>query len=220
MATDSEINQLKQEIDANLSFKKDALIHRDKWGEITFDAARRDFDRIFDILNHLKVLPLEYLTDTVVRSIAGELGQIKQVFEQIDKFGIQDQNPANTRNSLVSNVHSRADSIYTIASPWIPFLAYQRGDVAKNIEQLTSAVASAKTITDTAQAEIANKRKEIDNIITKAREASASAGAAVFTRDFQIESEQNAERAKTWLTATWRLALVTVIAAASHVGIY
>ncbi len=42
----------------------------------------------------------------------------------------------------------------------------------------------------------------MDDIIAKAREASAQAGAAVFSKDFDKEATKLAEKAEKWLTAT------------------
>ncbi len=46
----------------------------------------------------------------------------------------------------------------------------------------------------------------MDDIIAKAREASAQAGAAVFSKDFDKEATKLAEKAEKWLTATALLA--------------
>ena len=52
-----------------------------------------------------------------------------------------------------------------------------------------------------AKVEIEKKEKEIGGIVTKAREASAGAGAAVFTQDFNEESKELGKRAGKWLWA-------------------
>lgn len=213
MATDQEVDRLRKAIDAIFSFEKESLIRRTKWGEINFESAQRDVDRIFDVLNHLKILPLEYLPDTAVTEIVNPLTEVKTVFDQIDKFNIQVANPSDTRNTIVRNVHSYADNLYRQASPWVPFLAYQKGDVSKNIGQLTDSVNQAKLIIDGAKGDIAAKSKEIDGIIVKARESSAAAGAAVFTQDFDKESKNLVDRAKVWLRATWIIAVLTFVVA-------
>ncbi|HLA68392.1 MAG TPA: hypothetical protein VJN65_01720, partial [Bacteroidota bacterium] len=210
MARDPEVQRLRKEIEALLAFNKESLTSRTKWGEISFEAAQRDYERIFSVLTYLKVLPLEYLTDTVVGSITNEITSVRSLFDQVDKFNIQVPDPSGTRNNLVTQIHNRADGLYNVASPWVPFLAYQKGDVAENINKLTKAVNDAKAILDGAGADITAKKKDIDGIIAKAREASGKAGAAVFTEDFQKESEANSNRAKRWLHATWIIALVTI----------
>ena len=80
--------------------------------------------------------------------------------------------------------------LYTTIAQWIPFLAYQKGDVAENIQKLTTSVNQANTLVSNAKGEMEAKAREISEIITKAREASAAAGAAVFTKDFKTKPRQ------------------------------
>ena len=213
MAADAQIQQLKNEIRAVLVHDRESLIRRPKWGEISFEPAKRDIDRVFDLLQYLDVLPLEYIPDGIISQIINAILSTKTQIERIDKFNIQESNPGAVKNDLVAQIHTQADGLYTCASIWVPFLAYQKGDVATNISQLTRAVEEAGKIIDDAKAQIELKNREVDIIVTKAREASGKAGAGVFTEDFQRESIANLGRARVWLRSTWILALVTLIAA-------
>lgn len=210
MATKEATESLRTSIGAVLAFRERSLENRASWGSITFEKAADDFKRIFEILAHLSVLPLEYLTDSAISQIQSSVNSTGEVLSRIDKFNIEQQTPTGVRDGLVQELHGQADQLYHHASPWVPFLAYQKGDVAKNIESLTSSVANAKTIVDEAKTVIAARQGEIETIITQAREASAAAGAAVFTHDFKNEAKDLAERASKWLKLTAFLAVVTL----------
>lgn len=210
MATQQAAEALRVEIGKALAFREKKLESRLEWGSITFEKAAPDFKRIFELLAHLSVLPLEYLTDSALAQIQSEATQVAELYGRVDKFNIEQQTPTQTRDSLVSEVHSRADQLYTIASPWIPFLAYQKGDVAKNIEALTTSVGQAQTLIDGAKTTIAARQSEIEGIITQAREASAAAGAAVFTHEFKGEAKSLDEQAQKWLYGTAAGALFTL----------
>lgn len=202
MATQQAAEALRAEIGKALAFREKKLESRLEWGSITFEKASPDFRRVFELLSHLSVLPLEYLTDTAVSQIQSEATQVAEVFGRVDKFNIEQSSPTQTRDNLVNEVHGRADQLYTIASPWIPFLAYQKGDVAKNIEALTTSVGEAQTLIDGAKTTIKARQEEIEGIITQAREASAAAGAAVFTQDFRNEAASLDDEARKWLIGT------------------
>lgn len=133
------------------------------------------------------------------------------MLELVDHFDIEQENPTKVRDNLLSQIHERADQIYTIASPWISFLAYQQGDVARNIDLLTESVANAQMLVRGAKEAIEARHGEIEEIIIQAREASAAAGAAVFTQDFRKEAETLENRGVRWLIATAALAGVTLI---------
>lgn len=202
MATQKSAEGLRTEIGKALAFRERKLESRSEWGSITFEKAAPDLKRVFELLAHLSVLPLEYLTDSAVSQIQSEATQVAELFGRVDKFNIEESTPTQTRDNLVGEIHTRADQMYTIASPWIPFLAYQKGDVAKNIEALTTSVSQAQTLIENAKSTIEARQSEIEGIITQAREASAAAGAAVFTQDFKNEATSLDTQAQNWLYGT------------------
>jgi hypothetical protein len=211
VATQQAAQALKDQIGKTLNFRDKSLETRSEWGSITFEKASGDLKRIFEILAHLSVLPLDYLTDSAISQIQTETTQVFELFGRIDAFNIEQQTPTQTRDNLVNEIHSRADQLYTVASPWIPFLAYQKGDVAKNIESLTSSVGQAQKLIEDANEVIKTRKSEIETIITQAREASAAAGAAVFTQDFKNEATALETQATNWLKITAGLATLTLL---------
>lgn len=205
-----DVDPLTKQLAAITAFDMERLIRREKWGEINFDGARHDLDRIFKIATTLSVLPLDQLADDTRESIRASCEAAGTTFGAIDGFTIQTGNPPQERDNLVTQVKQRADHLFKTASQWIPFLAYQKGDVAANIQSLTDSVTAAKQIVDDARGEIEQRHNEIETIIIKAREASAAAGAAVFTRDFLSHADELRTNAKSWLRITAGMAIATV----------
>jgi len=199
MADQTTIDRLKSQNERILKHDKTALITRPKWGEITFDDVRSDFERIYWLSSQIPTYPIEVLPDQVVNQFISQIEAVANHLDQIDKFNIQSGNPAGTRNSLASQLHSHTDNLYVHCAPWIPFLAHQKGDVARNIENLTKSVRDADQIVAEAKTSIATRTKEIETIIQTAREASAGAGAAVFTQDFEQAATAQDQSAETWL---------------------
>lgn len=202
--------QLLQSIKQVLEYQAKDLVRRPAWGTITFDNAEHDLKRIFNILKYLIILPIEYLTDQATIQIKQQVDSTRPLLEKIDKFTIEQQNALQIRDTLVQQIHQASDNLYTAAASWIPFLAYQKGDVSENINRLSSSVAEANEIANKTKTDCLKKMEEIGNIITKAREASASAGAGVFTSDFRSEAEKLLKKARPWLIATMGLAIATL----------
>lgn len=213
MASKQQIEPLTKAIAECLAYDKDDLTSRPDWGSIRFDGAQHDLTRIFSIAKHLGLLPIDQLTDAAANDVKTKLDQVNAQLKAIDSFKIEQQNPGPARDSIVNQIHAVADQFYASASQWVPFLAYQKGDVAKNIEQLTAAVNEGKRIADSARKDIETKSREIENIITQAREASASAGAAVFTSAFLNEATEQNTSAKRWLVTAACFAVITLVAA-------
>lgn len=114
---------------------------------------------------------------------------------------------------MVNQIKSQADQFFTAAHLYIPYLAYQKGDVQRNINELTRSVEEAGQLVDGTKKDIEQRRGEIGDIIVAAREAAASVGVAHFTADFNAEAETQDLSAEKWLKTTAWLAAATILAA-------
>lgn len=210
MAAQGAVTEANELIEAALAFVSKKMVTRPEWGSVTFDEASADFERIFGVVQPLKVLPLENLTDTAIAEISRQLVNTNGTLTSIDAFRIEQGNATEVRDGLVREVHARADELYASTAPWIPFLAYSRGDVEANIKALTKSVTDARDLVEKAKSDISGRTDEIDTIVTAAREASAAAGAAVFTKDFDKEAGELKTDARGWLRVTAILAIGTL----------
>ncbi|HOV19378.1 MAG TPA: hypothetical protein PLK10_08095, partial [Ottowia sp.] len=118
-----------------------------------------------------------------------------------------------TRDQLVNQIKSQADQFFAAAHLYIPYLAYQKGDVQRNINDLTRSVEEAGQLVEGTKKDIEQRRREIGDIIIAAREAAASVGVAHFTVDFNAEADAQDLSAEKWLKTTAGLAAVTILAA-------
>lgn len=213
MASDALIKQLRELAeDCTKTAINDLLINPD-WGKITFEGCRTELERTYSMLNQFKLLPIEMLPDGPTQQIVSSLPPIKQTLEEIRNFSIESGNPTGTRDQLVNQLKNHADQFFTAAHLYIPYLAYQKGDVQRNINELTRSVEQASELVDGSKKDIEQKRNEIGDIIVAAREAAASVGVAHFTADFNAEYVLLDGSAKNWLIATGSLAVVTLTVA-------
>lgn len=184
-----------------------------KWGSINFELAKEDLSSIYSLCNHLLSLPVSILPEAAADKIIDSLTKCGQTVTKIKEFNIENGSPTGTRDQIITEVKTHSEQLLNNTKEWVPFLAYQKGDVQKNIEELSGAVNEAKGILENASKEAASTKKAIDKIVTAAREASASAGVAVFTKDFSDQADSLNGEAKRWLIAAGILATSTLIAA-------
>lgn len=212
MASKEQIEELKTALDTITQYTDKELINRAKWGEIDFTKAKEDIEQVFSIATDLTDLPLKYLTDTAIQNIISHIPPVVQHLESIDGFSLTGD-PAATRDGLASGLHGAVEQFNVHTTPSIPYLAYKRGDVSTNIAALNSAVEQAEKILEAAKKDIAKKTKEIEGIISAARDAAASVGVATFTQEFDDEATELKERSKNWLKATGLFVALTIGAA-------
>ncbi|WP_148207379.1 hypothetical protein [Paramagnetospirillum magneticum] len=213
MAQEQQIKQFLELCVACTATPVDQIVSHRDWGKINFEAGRGDLERMQSILNHFKVLPLEPLPDSVLVDLIQVTTPIKAALDQFSAFTIEQQDPSQVRLNILQNTKGVVDQLYLKAHLWIPFLAYQKGDVQRNIDQLSRSVVEANGIVSSAKGDIEGKYEEIRTIIAAAREASASVGVAHFTGDFSDEANSLASSAKNWLIATGLCAVITLVTA-------
>lgn len=213
MATEALTKQFRELINDCTQSAVDELLVNPDWGKITFEGCRPELERTYSMLNQFKLLPLELLPDGPTQQIVSTLPPIKQTIDQIRSFSIESGNPTGTRDQLVSQIKSQADQFFTAAHLYIPYLAYQKGDVQRNINELTRSVEEAGQLVDGTKKDIEQRRGEIGDIIVAAREAAASVGVAHFTADFNAEADAQDQSAEKWLKTTAGVAAVTILTA-------
>lgn len=213
MANPDQIKNLKDAMNSLSNLFQKNLLSRPEWGVITFDEAKSDLERAKNIVSYLNLLPIENLPDNACTTIINAINRLDAHLKKIDQFTIKTGNPEDTSKGIISGLHPQVDEFYSTTSQWIPFLAYQKGDVAENINRLTTSVQQAKEIVLNAEKEALESQKALDKIIVAAREASASAGAAVFTVDFEAEYGKNNALSKKWLTASIVFLVITLAVA-------
>lgn len=211
MASKEEIEKLLNLVNEITDLDIDELIYDKNWGSINFEAARDDLSRLYALCNHFKVLPLDQLPSDISIQMVTQGDPIRQTVANIKNFTIEQANPSGVRDQYVASVKNNVDQFYKFAHIYVPYLAYQKGEIQNNIQELTNSVTQAKTLLSDAKITVTEQRSQIDTIIQAAREASASAGVAHFTIDFLSESQNMEKQAKNWLIATIVLASMSLI---------
>lgn len=214
MATKELVEKVRGIINATLATPIEKLASNPGWGSINFQDALAPLELTFSLATHLKDLPLEIVPDPIAEQFYQAFATVNNAIERIRTFDLlQTTNPSATKLEIVGVVKQAAEQLLVGVQNWIPFLAYQRGDVQRNIAALNDAVGSAKTILASAQQDTEAQAKQISDIVTAAREASASVGVGVFTSDFEGQAARLETEATSWLRRTAICAALTLGAA-------
>lgn len=186
------------------------LIYDKDWGSINFELAKKDLERLYALCNHFKVLPLDQLPDDVALQISNEGTPIFQTVNNIREFTIEQANPSGIRDQYINEVKANVDRFYKSAHIYVPYLAYQKGEIQNNIKQLTTSVNDAKVLLVNTEKDVTSQKDKINKIVNAAREASASVGVAHFTVDFDTEAKNMEAHATTWLKTTAALGVLSL----------
>ena len=213
MATAKQLHQLNEAITSVMLFAEKDMLKRSEWGAINFQGTEEDQRIVFDLFRDLQNMPLECLTDTACSQITAPISEVVEYLQQIDKFSLEQQNPTAARDDIAQQLHDAIDNLHAQAAPWIPYLAYRRGDISKNLDQLRDTIDQANRLYDETKTWAETKRADIETVSKAAREAAASAGAAVFSTSFTDAAMRQRILAFKWLLGTAGFATLTLIAA-------
>lgn len=213
MAATEKTTKIQQLLASITNKNIDELVTNTNWGSINFQIAKPDLELLFNLCNHLKVLPVAMLPESVADAFVSSLNQAMTTIDGIKAFKIEDGNPTGARDNIVLSIKTHAEHLLVTTQGWIAFLAYQKGDVQKNIDALASALANANELLDKNKELVELKKDEINGIVAAAREASASAGVGVFTSDFDSHAVSLEGDAKKWLNFAVASAVATMLIA-------
>ncbi len=214
MAIDAQtLETLRQRLVETLQYADREMASRQAWGAINFADAQPDLLAAIDVALSLKDMPLDALPENIGTDIGNKLEAVNNVFKEIDEFSIEQADPANIRTQISGRLKGASDSLYLATAPWLAFLAYKRGDIAKTIADLEAAVTSAENIGAQAKVAIEQLKEEAENILVSMRQAAAESGVAVFTEQFASEATNRDTSATHWLIASGVGAILTAAAA-------
>ncbi|WP_147395196.1 hypothetical protein [Azospirillum cavernae] len=211
MANKEIVEKIQECASDIISDKIENLVHNPEWGKIDFEKAIQSLERLQSLVAPLKVLPLDILPQRVAEGMLPHLQGLQSSINRIRNFSIVNDSPTSNRDNICHEIEVQIDNAYPIITPHIPFMAYARADVQRNIEELVRSVEKGNKIVSEARSDFDIKRSEIDNIVAAAREASVKAGVAHFTHDFNDAAEMHGNAAKNWLIATGIIACLTAI---------
>lgn len=200
MATETSINKFKELIDNCLQTTTTDLINSDNWGEFNFEDIEAKVNTLFEILNHFKILSIESLPETEITNFINELKIINKILRNIKNFSIKQHEPERYRNDIARQIILEIDKFYNAAHSWVAYFTYQKSDAKKYKKKLNDATSYIQT-----------KKEEIDNVVLKAKEVSATVGVGHFSANFEEEAKIHKNNATTWLRRTVILASITLL---------
>lgn len=214
MATAEQVTKAKELLRAIRAIEPMSLLENPKWGTFNFRDIEKDLTLIYQLAGHLDQLPIELVLDSPMNNIVSALTNTSASIQRVSQFDLEQGNPRDERNGRAEQIRQRSQELLNAAHGWIPYLAYQKGDIQSNILELGRAIVDARRVHDDGVAYVQTKRNEMEGIISAAKEAAASVGVGHFTANFADEALRLEDAAATWLKVTSGLAVATLVSAA------
>ena len=125
MASAELVQQLEEQLEKINRYRDAELIKRPDWGTITFETAAQDTELARSIAGYLSAMPLAQLTDEAAEEILSHIPGVSNYLQQINEFKLEGDATQN-RDNIAAYLSSAVARLHTVASQWIPYLAYKR----------------------------------------------------------------------------------------------
>ena len=189
MITQETIKILRERLASLTTYRDMELIERREWGAINFNQVKSDIESVLYLATVLSDLPIEHLPNTVATGISDQIPAVIDQLTRINEFSIEvGGDPKNQRDDICNNLVHAAEELQNRANVFIPYLAYRRGDIDENIQNLNESVTQIKELYNRTQEWVAGKKNDVDTLVEATRQAAASEGVATFTKEFENEA--------------------------------
>lgn len=211
MINEQTISELREKLNKISDYKSEEVIKRSEWGSLNFEDYESQFKELMDLTNSLLSLPIEHLNQNLAEVLLQKLDVVTGKLDQMSKFTIETTDPSGTRTQIGNQFKTAVEDIHNRVAIWLPYLTYQRGDIDENITSLRKIISEANDELEDAKTEIVSKKDEIDKLVLAVKKASATAGVAVFTDDYESQVIKLIENAQPWLYATLGFVIILII---------
>jgi hypothetical protein len=207
MATFEEHKQVSENIYTKLQqFLTIDLIkltrENDLGNQLSFKKGEAIFIRTIELFKKVNAVDLIDVPYNLIAAFEGQLDHAISVFEQIKIFDPNTSNPANVRDSLISQLEQQFDTYYAYAIPILTAGLLKSNDLSVEKAKLTEALLELVREKESAKKESEKLLTEIQDVLDKARQAAVEVGVAQHYLIFKEESEEHKKLSDLWLTRT------------------
>ena len=178
---------------------------RPEWGEMSFRDIRSHLEIIIWMAEELTSLPnykLRMIPGNIVASATSRFTTIVEDLHNINQFTISAENAPTMRSQYTVSLTSNADKAIGTIGPWMPLLAMKDEEREDLSAQMRAISVRATELLEETNEYVEKSKSEIDSVLRVARTESSEAGAAQFTRQFNVEADNARTRVVFWLVPT------------------
>ncbi len=216
MATTEQYVELLKACTHILSLEpnKQRYSRRPEWGELSFDGIESHLDMVFLLTKRLKSIPenlIVTIPDGIVTHTISNMATIFRELQEIDDFKISQDNAQSIHTQRTNSLRDIAEKFAERIGPWITLLS----NTGEETDSLSGKIRAAsdevvKTLDETRDY-AQKKTSEIESVLKVARTQSGEAGAAAFTKQFEVEARAAKRRSAYWLIPTGAFALAALV---------
>jgi hypothetical protein len=192
------------------------LVREDALGQLNLAESQKTFDNIFKLFREVNDSDLTGLPLITVNTIQQHAATAAGFFGRVSGFTLTDQNPNQTRNTLVAEADGLWHQVFEAVSPKVAFLRKADSDTTRLAKELQESIlvqqAAMRAASDEKDAILEDMKKTLGTI----KDNAAEAGVTKHSGYFKDEADSHVLSASRWL----KTALVFGLAMLAYSGLF
>lgn len=210
MATIEEQKDLAEQIKTKLqqfsTLTLDELTRELELGnQLSFKKGEQIFIRVIDLFKRINPNDLFEAPHYVLVEFQDQLDHVINAFQEVKKFDTNISNPAKVRDELISRFENQYDSYFQKSLPILTLGLLNTNDSSIEKAKLGEVLNELIKEKDKAKDEASKMVGEIQEVLSKARQAAVEVGVSQHYRIFKEESEEHKQLSDLWLKRTINL---------------
>lgn len=200
VGTEEEFKQTNDALIRVQEFDPIELVQTQRLGsENHFIGAVEPAESLVRIFKKLPVAVLRDLPDAQLTIVRQAANSTYNIFEEIEKFDVNQGDTVNRRNSLIDKLKSKYQGVFGTLYPLISFSMAQTVDFSRLEYEGRAAVQAIRDETKSVLADLAEISDDARNILAEVRAAAAEQGVSQEAIHFSNEATQHKQAAGWWL---------------------
>lgn len=207
--------QIKIKLNQFLTIGIDDLTRETQLGQqLSFKNGEALFIKIVELFSKVSTVDLSEVPHNILSNFNAQLDHVIAVFDQIKNFNPATNNPVGQRDSLITQLENQFESYYTTAVPILTTALLNKNDLSVERAKFSAALKDLESEKEKTKKESERYLSEINDVLSKARQAAVEVGVAQHNMIFKEEADEHKKLAANWLKWT-----TGVLVAITTVGI-
>lgn len=150
----------------------------------SFNVYKEDVSSLLFFINKFNGLDCSFIPNNTFKEINKIL---KNIYELLPFCTYINTASSNVNDKRIKDFKKYIDGVKLFMSQWLPLLIYKNKKIDEKIADL-----------DSVKADVKNERNKCETILHHVQDLSGGAGVSLFYKDFESQSEENANQTEFW----------------------
>lgn len=221
VGTEEAYNESRSALERVQNFDIDSLPRENDLGtQLNFKNAIPPAQALIDLYRRLSLQALEDFPDNILTTIRDHANSTYNLFDQINKFDVAQNNPQQIRQSIIDQLKNTYPNTFQALHPYISYSLHRSADFQRLDTQARATLQAVEDKANEFSERMSSQETEANRILGEIRKVAAEEGVTQQAAHFRAESDLHDSKAEEWRKKTVQIAILLGIFAIASMFIH